>query len=238
MSKKRLVLTLVFLVWPVGAVVAQTRPGNEAATMLIARGNRSFAKQDYHAALREYESVPTSAGESYTQALYNIGVSYYELWRTADAIDFYRRAIQARNGHYPRASYALGVALEDQGQLAQAKEAYQQSIIGSRGEYSVAYYRLGLLLASEGEYTTAAEFFRNALKHPGLHVAASHNNLGVMLAQMGSLKAAQHEFEKALNQSGGNFEDAARNLKLCRSLLSADSSKQVAVFKVFEVKQH
>jgi tetratricopeptide (TPR) repeat protein len=234
-SQKKFLLALLFLVSTVGVVSAQTRPADEAAAIVIARGNRSFAKEDYQAALREYASVPASAGETYSQALYNMGVSYYELWRTREAIDSYRRAIGARHGHYPRASYALGLALEDQGQLAEAKEAYQQSIIESRGEYSVAHYRLGLLVAGEGEYRAAAEYFRNALKHPGLHVPASHNNLGVMLARLGSLKDAKDEFEKAVLQSGGDFDDAAHNLKLCRFLLTATSSRQVAAFRVSEV---
>jgi tetratricopeptide (TPR) repeat protein len=233
-SQKKFLLALLLLVSSVGVVAAQTRPADEAAAIVIARGNRSFAKEDYQAALREYVSVPASAGETYSQALYNMGVSYYELWRTREAIDSYQRAILARHGHYPRASYALGVALEDLGQLAEAKEAYQQSIIESRGEFSVSHYRLGLLVAGEGEYRAAAESFRNALKHPGLHVPASHNNLGVMLARLGSLKDAKDEFEKALRQSGGDFNDAAHNLKLCRSLLTATSSRQVAAFRVSE----
>ncbi|MGH9873597.1 MAG: tetratricopeptide repeat protein [Pyrinomonadaceae bacterium] len=232
MSKKKFLLALLFLLSSVAVTAAQTRTDNPSAA--IERGNRRFAKEDYEAALREYRSVPSSAGETYAQALYNIGISYYELWRTDEATDFYRRAIVARHGHYPRASYALGVAFEDQKQLAEAKEAYQQAIVESSGEYAAAHYRLGLLIAGEGEYQAAAESFRKALKHPGLHVPASHNNLGVMLARLGSLKDAQHEFEIALGQTGGGFDDAAYNLKLCRSLLTAAAPKQAA-FRVSEV---
>jgi tetratricopeptide (TPR) repeat protein len=234
-SQKKFLFTLLVLVSSVGVVAAQTPPVDQAAAIVIERGNRSFAKEDYQAALRAYASVPASAGETYAQALYNMGVSYYELWCTAEAIDYYRRALVARHGHYPRASYALGVALEDQGHLAEAKEAYHQSIVESRGENPAAHYRLGVLNAGQGEYQMAADFFRNALKYPGLHVPASHNNLGVMLARLGRLRDAQHEFEKALRQSGGDFDDAAHNLKLCRSLLTATSSKQVAAFRVSEV---
>jgi len=236
MSQKNFLLALLLLVASVGVAAGQTGatdPGDPAAA--IERGNRSFANADYQAAIREYGSVPTSAGETYAQALYNIGVSYYELWRTAEAIDYYRRAIVARYGHYPRASYALGVALEDQGKFAEAKEAYQQSIVESRGENALAHYRLGVLNAGQREYQMAAESFRKALKHPGLHLPASHNNLGVMLARLGNLKEAQHEFEIALRQSGGDFDDASHNLKLCRSLLTtATSPTLVAAFRVSE----
>jgi tetratricopeptide (TPR) repeat protein len=121
-SQKKFLLALLFLVSSVGLVAAQTQPADQAAAIAIARGNRSFAKEDYEAALREYASVPASGGEAYSQALYNMGVSYYELWRTREAIDFYRHAIRARHGHYPRASYALGVALENQGSWQKLKK--------------------------------------------------------------------------------------------------------------------
>jgi hypothetical protein len=56
-----------------------------------------------------------------------------------------------------------------------------------------------------------------------------------MLARLGNLKDAQPEFEIALRLRGGDFDDAAHNLKLCRSLLTtATSSKQVAAFSASE----
>ena len=122
MGQKKFLLALWWWVSSVGVVAAQTgRPADQAAATVIERGNRSFAKEDYQAALREYASVPASAGETYSQALYNMGVSYYELWRTREAIDSYRHAIRARHGHYPRALYALGVALENQGSWQKLK---------------------------------------------------------------------------------------------------------------------
>ncbi|MEP6569489.1 MAG: tetratricopeptide repeat protein [Acidobacteriota bacterium] len=230
MSKRKFLLALLLLISSVGFAAAQSNPVDPAAA--LERGNESFAKADYEAAIREYGSVPASAGETYAQALYNIGVSYYELWLTADAIAFYQRAIVARNGQYPRASYALGIAFEDQGKLVEAQEAYGQSIAGSHGEFAAAHYRLGLLMAGRGDYERAAASFRKALNHPGLHVAASHNNLGVMLVRLGRLKEALREFEFALRQSGGTFADASNNLKRCRSLLTAPSANKVAVFRV------
>jgi tetratricopeptide (TPR) repeat protein len=236
-SQKKFLIAMLFLISSSTVTTAQTRAidSGGAAMAAIARGNSAFASEDYEAAIREYGNVPANAGESYAQGLYNTGLSHYELWHTAEAIDFYRRAIAARHGCYPRASYALGVAFEDQGRLAEAREAYQQAIIESRGEYAAAHYRMGLLIAGQGEYKTAAESFRKALKHAGLHVPASHNNLGVMLARLGNLNDAQHEFEIALRQTGGRFDDAVHNLKLCRSLLTAAAPKQVAAFRVAAV---
>jgi tetratricopeptide (TPR) repeat protein len=229
-SQKKFLLAILFLILSVGISVGQTRSLN--ARSAIERGNRSFAKEDYETALREYRSVRQDAGETYAQALYNIGVCHYELWRTAEAIGFYQRAIELRHGRYPRASYGLGVALEDQGRPGDAKKAYQQSIAASHGEYAPANYRLGLLLAGEGAYKAAANSFREAMAHPGEHVPASHNNLGVMLALMGRLSEAGPEFETALRQTGGLFDDAAYNLKLCRSLLSTSTKTQVTSLRV------
>jgi tetratricopeptide (TPR) repeat protein len=215
-----------------GIATGQTNESD--ARLAIQRGNEKFAKEEYKAALKEYQRVPQSAGELYAQSRYNIGVCYYELCRTEDAIGLYKRAIEARSGRYPRAWYALGVALEDQGQVTAAKEAYRQSIITSRGDYAAAHYRLGVLAASEGDNEGAAALFEKAMAHPGEHVPASHNNLGVMLARMGRLTEAEREFEIAVRQTEGAFNDATYNLKLCHSLLAAPKTAQVAALKISE----
>jgi Flp pilus assembly protein TadD len=92
--------------------------------------------------------------------------------------------------------------------------AYQQA-----PGFGPAIYRLGLLKAQAGEFKRAAELFRDAASRNGPHVPASHNNLGVVLARLGFLKEAEKEFAIALKASDGVFEDAAYNLKLCRSLM-------------------
>ena len=237
MSQKKLLPAILLLVLSGSIAAAQSIPSGVRSEIpsetvpAINRGNRSFAKADYEAALREYRSVPRSAGDSYSLALYNIGVCYYELWRDAEAIDFYRQALEQRRGRYPRASFALGVALEGQGRLAEAKEAYKQSISASHGEFAVAHFQLGLLLAAEGDYEAAASCYKNAIARAGVHVPASHNNLGVLLARQGRLTEAGREFEIALRKAGGSFEDAANNLKLCRSLLTAQAKDQIAALK-------
>jgi tetratricopeptide (TPR) repeat protein len=225
----------ILLVVLIGSVVAaQTKEwdASSVAKAAIERGNRSFAKADYESALREYRSVPRIDRDTYAQALYNIGVCYYELWRTDEAINFYRRALTEQHGRYPRASYALGVALENQNRLIEAKEAYRQSIIASEGEYGPALYRLGLLTSIEGDYEAAAACYRKAIGRVGAHVPASHNNLGVMLAHQGRLIEAGREFEIALKQTNGDFDVAAQNLKLCRSLLAAPMTAQIAALKI------
>ena len=184
--------------------------------LLLKRGDAFVAQENYKAAIEEYRKVSARERDAYARAIYNIGVCHYELWQTEEAIIFYKRAIDLRQGTYPVASYALGVALEDQKRFAEAKAAYQQA-----SGFGPAIYKLGLLAAKAGEFKQAADLFRDAAAREGRHVPASHNNLGVVLARLGFLKEAENEFVIALKSSAGGFEDAAHNLKLCRSLMNS-----------------
>lgn len=223
MHKMFAVLLLLTLLVVPGGLQAQKRD----ARQLIDKGNRLVSRGSYEEALREYERVGPENAKLYSIALYNIGVCYYELWRTADAIDYYHRAIKQRNGVYPQASYALGVALEDEGKLLEAKAVYHQALTAARGDYPHAQFHLGLIAANAGDVELAATLFRKALNRPGEHVISSHNNLGVMLARMQRLKEAETEFAIAFRLSHGEFGDAAHNLELCRRLLRGDKAEVV-----------
>jgi tetratricopeptide (TPR) repeat protein len=185
------------------------------AQSALKRGDVFVAQENYKAAIEEYSKVSINDANSYARAIYNIGVCHYELWQTEEAIIFYKRAIELKHGNYPRASYALGISLEDQGLLAEAKQAYEQA----RNNFAPAIYKLGVLEARSGEFTKAADLFRDAAARKGDHVPASHNNLGVMLARLGLLKEAEKSFIVALKESDNRLNDAAHNLKLCRSLM-------------------
>lgn len=215
-------LLLTLLVVP-GRLQAQKRDARES----IDKGNRLVSRGSYGEALREYERVGPENAKLYSIALYNIGVCYYELWRTTEAIDYYHRAIKQRNGVYPQASYALGVALEDEGKLLEAKAVYNQALTAARGDYPHAQFHLGLIAANAGDVELAATLFRKALNRPGEHVISSHNNLGVMLARMQRLQEAETQFAIAFRLSHGASGDAAHNLELCRRLLRGDKADAV-----------
>jgi tetratricopeptide (TPR) repeat protein len=154
--------SLLFATLIVAASNVLIQAQTNQAEAILKRGEAFVVQAKYKDAIEEYSKVSTRAGESHVRAVYNIGVCYYELWKTDEAISFYKRAIELKQGNYPKASYALGIA----------------------------------------------------------HRAASHNNLGVMLAQLGMLKDAEAEFVMALKRSAGTLDDAALNLKLCRSLIN------------------
>jgi len=196
------------------AVNAQT----SESKAILRRGDALVSQEKYKPAIDEYRKISSRDADAYARAIYNIGVCHYELWQTDEAIAFYKRAIELKQGNYSRASYALGVALEDQGRTAEAKAAYEQAVNASQREFARATYRLGLLEAKAGNFKTASALFREAAARAGEHVPASHNNLGVMLARLGFLKEAEQEFAIALKASDGRFADAAHNLNLCRSL--------------------
>jgi tetratricopeptide (TPR) repeat protein len=185
------------------------------AQSALKRGNALVAQENYKAAIEEYSKVSTNDADSYARAIYNIGVCHYELWQIKEAIVFYKRAIELKHGNYPRASYALGVALQDLGSFAEARQAYEQA----RTNFAPAIFKLGVLEVRSGEFRKAADLFRDAASRKGEHVPASHNNLGVMLARLGLLKEAEKSFIVALKESDNRLDDAAHNLKLCRSLM-------------------
>ncbi|MCM3870407.1 MAG: tetratricopeptide repeat protein [Pyrinomonadaceae bacterium] len=230
MQRKTIPLAILLVILIVSLASGQSRPTNQAE--YIKRGNAKYSKAEYLDAMREYQRVTPEAGEVYSQALFNIGVCYYELWRTEDAVAMYQKALVARAGHYPKAFYALGVALEELERQDEAKEAYKQAVAASPSrETGAANFRLGLLLAGEGDYERAAAHFTEAINRETS--AAGHNNLGVVLALGGRLHEAEKEFEAALKQAGGVFADATNNLKLCRSLLKASAAKdQLTSFKL------
>ena len=229
MRPKFIPFALLLVTLTAGLAAGQSIPTDAGES--IKRGNAKHARAEYLAAIEAYQQVPPHAGEVYSQALYNIGVCYYELWRTEDAIVMYRKAVAERADRYPKALFALGVALEDLKRSEDAKAAYRQIVAGSSGQVTdAAHFRLGLLFARENDYERAATHFRKAIS--GETTPGSHNNLGVMLAIKGRLQEAEREFEVALRQSGGSFADAAHNLRLCRSLLKKSAEDSITSLRV------
>ncbi|CAN5568863.1 hypothetical protein BH20ACI3_BH20ACI3_03840 [soil metagenome] len=188
MGQKRLLLATLLVTLLGSITLAQT--GQKVALDAIRRGNQKYAKAQYELAIEEYRRVPPSAGDTYAQSLYNIGVCYYELWSTEEATAYYRRAVLARKGRYPMALYALGVALIDSKRPLEAKEAFRQSITAADGKHATAHFMLGLLLIGEGGDEAAAASFKETIALSKDRFPGSHNNLGVA--------EAKREFEIAL----------------------------------------
>ncbi len=119
MTIRNMLGALVLLMLLVVPAISQT---HSTAREALDKGNRWFSVGSYERAIKEYESVGPNSAQLYAVALYNIGVCYYELWRTTEAIAYYRRAINQRYGSYSQASHALGIALEDEGKVREARD--------------------------------------------------------------------------------------------------------------------
>jgi tetratricopeptide (TPR) repeat protein len=217
---------------PASAQTTSTDRYNASSSMnareAIKRGNIRYSNAQYAEAIEAYQNVGREAGPTYAEALFNIGVCYYEMWKTDRAIEMYRQAVEARGGNYPKALYAMGVALEDLGKTGEAKQEYSRAVAISAHEFAPASYKLGLILAREGKYSNAAKLFREAIANSSYRFPASRNNLGVMLANLGSFREAEHEFQLALEEAGGTFTEASYNLKLCQTVISARVTPQTA----------
>jgi tetratricopeptide (TPR) repeat protein len=218
-STRKLFIALL-LVSTFSIVVAAQTPNSH-----IKNGNAFFAHEQYERALSEYEKVPANSGPSYSQALYNIGVCYFELWQTDQAIAYFKLAIHSRPQGYPKAAYSLGVALESQQKIDEARSAYTQVTAGDRK--GAALFRLGVLSTRENDLKAAIELYRQSVEMDGPHRSSAHNNLGVMLAQSGSLSEAEEQFAIAVKQTNGAFAAAVHNLKLCRSLQQTTALNQL-----------
>lgn len=205
-------------VGPVGQMGQATKVEETTASRLINRGNAEYRKAKYQTAIEYYSQVDRSAGELYARAIYNIGVCYFELYRTEESIAMYQRAIKLQHESYPNASYALGVALEDLKRIPDAKRAYQKAIAASEGKHSLAYFRLGVI-TGEKDPEAAVELFRKAIALSSDDLPAGHNNLGVMLARRGRFEEAQREFALAVRKARGQMPEAEHNLRLCSSLM-------------------
>src|ERR1044072_2698958 len=92
-KKLRLLLAAVLLGTFLGGV-SNAQTIRQDAEESIRRGNEKYAQSKYRAAIEEYRQVPAQMGEIYAQSLYNIGVCYYELWLTEDAVVMYRKAVE------------------------------------------------------------------------------------------------------------------------------------------------
>src|SRR6266487_2853213 len=97
MRLKGLVPAMVLpLVLGLGGRIAFAQTISFDSGAVINRGNEKYVRAEYEAAIEEYRHIPRDEGKNYSVSLYNTGVCYYELLRTEEAIDYYRRAIEAR----------------------------------------------------------------------------------------------------------------------------------------------
>ena len=212
---RRIFIAVIISFLSLTLAVAQAKSARER----LERGNRAAAREQYLEALSEYQSVTDAPTDLKAVLRYNIGVCYYHLARTQDAVAEYRSAINLRGGRYPKASYALGMVLAELGDLQGAILAFQDALRLSHDGDAEAAFDLAMVLAREGKYDAAASRFRQAIQRRTRSLSAAHNNLGVMIALTGHLSEAATEFEIAQRLAQGSSIEVKHNLRLCNSWL-------------------
>lgn len=225
----RKIYTILFLVVFLFSITsAQT---NDALDYLK-HGNLFSRSNQFEQALIEYKKGLAVPGKYEAVFHYNIGVCYYQLGQTQDAVQEFQIALKQRNGDYQKAWYSLGMAYSDLKDWSNAKNAFKEAIEKSGGKDAEAMFDLAVVLAQEGDYKNAIEYFQNAITYSSISSIESRNNLGVMYAKTGDLIKAKREFELALKESDGKLKAAFANLKFCKQLIVSTSETSAAVWKL------
>lgn len=125
----------------------------------------------------------------------NLGIGFADEQRFADAVPFYRTAIDLAPGE-PDAHYNLAVAL---GRLDRPTEAASELVTVLRLDpgYAPAHDNLGVLLAQSGNFADAEKHFREALRLDPSSVL-TRVNLGNVALEQGRAAEAVELYREAL----------------------------------------
>ncbi|MGD0784832.1 MAG: tetratricopeptide repeat protein [Sedimentisphaerales bacterium] len=140
----------------------------------------------------------------------NIGLTYNDLGRYAEALDDFRQAIKIKPD-YEIAYYNLGNAYSNLGRWPQAMDAYKQAI-RIDPNYAQAHSNLGVAYGSLGRYDEAIDAFEQAIKiEPDL--ADAYCNLGATYSRL-NRRADEIEAYRQAVKIRPDLADAHYNLGL------------------------
>ena len=188
----------------------------------IARGKDAYARNDYMAALADFEEV--SRREGGFADVHNLrGVCLSMLGRPEAAVEAFQQAL-ALNPAFVGAHLNLAITLNDLGRLDDAREAFQRAAQADEertsGPFGSAvadrlatrHAELGDLYGEAGALQQAAEQYRRACEiRP--HFLDIRNKLGRALLDLGDLRGAATELSQVLSANPA-FAGARANLGL------------------------
>ena len=175
-------------------------------------------KQQYESAIEKYRATILYAeterlNDTFLAKIhFNIGVCFYHLKRTSEAVTEFTEAIKLSRREYQKAFYALGMAQKDLKNWREAASALRDALKIDKTD-GEAWFDLGLVYLKEEDYPAAAKAFENSIKHRSVNSADAHNNLGVIAALGNDWNSAEKEFETALIN---NSAEASGNLRFCK----------------------
>jgi tetratricopeptide (TPR) repeat protein len=142
--------------------------------------------------------------------LVQVGVCYWELGKSQEAIATFKKAIQL-NPNYALSYYDLGATLERMGKRDEAKKQYQMAINKDPSDLD-AYVNLGVLLAETKDYEEALKVFKAAIqKNPDYFPA--YYNIAMVYAQMGKPKDAVPLLRAYLERNPKDYQKVQQLLK-------------------------
>lgn len=151
------------------------------------------------------------------QVHYNIGVCFYRLKQTNEAVKHFEHAIFLQKKH-AKAFYALGMAYSDLGNWQEAEKSFQKAIKMSKNENGEIWFDLAFVYINQKKYDDAFSCFQKAIIFGSQANGASHNNLGVIYAIKGDLLKANIEIEKAKKLG---FAEAEENLEILQTIINS-----------------
>ena len=182
---------------------------------------RAAQSEDYKTAAEDYRrailfSTAEEPSDDFLAKIhFNLGVCFYNLQQTEEAVEEFTEAIKLSRRGYQKAFYALGMAQTDLKNWSKAETAFREAVKLEKND-GEAWFDLGLVLLERKNYESAETAFQKAIKYQSTGAADAHNNLGVIFALKSDFRAAENEFKTALNLSNGKSVEARNNLQFCK----------------------
>jgi len=162
-----------------------------------ARRQADIAKKNEAEAKRQADIIKK---QSEASQLNFIGKMYADQGKYADALEYYKKALDIQKKILPDDSqaiassyYDIGRVYSNQGNLNTALEYYQKALAifkkilpGNHPDIALSYNNIGLVYSNQGNYTAALEYYQKALailkktlpeNHPS--IASIYNNIGI-----------------------------------------------------------
>jgi tetratricopeptide (TPR) repeat protein len=189
------------------AQIAANPTSSVDAVKAVGNGNIAFYKQDYGAALRDYQ-LAQNIDPNYAEARNNAGNVYLAQQQYDSAMAEYRAAIELKPD-FAEAYNNLGYVLLQLKRYDEAAEQFRQAL-GRKPGMAMACNNLGIAFQGLKKHKQAVEQFSNAIKlNP--KSALAHYNLAISYTRLSFYDQAVPEFEAAIKLKPALY-DAYHNL--------------------------
>jgi Tfp pilus assembly protein PilF len=167
--------------------------------------------------------IAVSLNPNYSEAHFNLAVTYNDLNQKQLAIDSFKKAIEI-NPNYPDAHNNLGNTLRDIGDLKASIESFEWAI-AYKHDFAEAHNNLGSALNDFGRTEDAIQSFKKALTYKSDYPRVLFN-LALTYKEVGNKKLSLKMIEKALKLSP-QWSDA--HLELSRLKKYKKNDPQIAL---------